>query len=244
MSLSAQAPRYAGSRAAREQTIEENLPLVETLARRFARRGERFDDLVQVGAIGLINAVDRFDAGRGTELRAYAIPTILGEMRRHLRDHATTIRVPRREQNARASLLRARRELAARLDHAPSWAELVASAELSADELARGVEAEQATTPVSLARLETGDGPAVDDEGYASGEDRALVSEAFGNLDTRERRALGLSFFADLSQREVAAHLGVSQSHASRLIRSALAKMRAAVGADDVCNPQDKGLHS
>ena len=114
----------------REQLIEANLPLVESLARRFAHRGERMDDLVQVGVIGLIKAVDRFDEGRGVDLRAYAIPTIVGEMQRHLRDRSTTIRLPRRDQAARSALRRARNEAAAQLDHAPTWSELVASTEV------------------------------------------------------------------------------------------------------------------
>jgi len=230
--LAVGALEHGGLRSTRNRAIEENLPLVISLARRFSNRGEGLDDLVQVGAIGLINAVDRFDARRGVDLRAYAIPTIVGEMKRHLRDHATVIRVPRRDQEARRALRRARRELASRLDHTPSWTELAASAELPAEDLARAVDAERATTPLSLSLVPAAPEPAIDEEGYAAGEDRALVSEGFEALDPRERRALSLTFFADLNQREVAGRLGISQSQASRVIARALAKMRAAINTD------------
>jgi RNA polymerase sigma-B factor len=244
MSVAAEALGNERPGLERERLIEANLPLVESLARGFAHRGERMDDLVQVGAIGLINAVDRFDEDRGVDLRAYAIPTIVGEMRRHLRDRSTTIRVPRREQAARSALRRARRELAARLDHQPTWSELVESTELPEAELARGVVAERATAPLPLTALAASPETAVDDSGYQTGEDRALVGEGLAALDAQERRALGLSFFGGLSQREVAVRLGISQSHASRLIGRALAKMRSVLGDDEVCLTQHERLDS
>jgi RNA polymerase sigma-B factor len=214
-------------RLQRDRLIEQYLPLVTSLARRYADRGERLDDLVQVGAIGLINAVDRFDAQRGVDLRAYATPSIVGEIKRHLRDRTSTIRLPRREQEARGTLRRARRELRARLDRAPTWAELLSSTAIREEDLARAVDAERATAPLSLSLIESG--PMVDEEGFAAGEDRALLRKGFRALEARERRALSLSYFADLSQREVAARLGVSQSEVSRTIARALVKMRVAL---------------
>jgi RNA polymerase sigma-B factor len=221
-----------GRRSARERAIEENLPLVTSLARHFANRGERLEDLVQVGAIALINAIDRYDARRGVDLRTYAVPTIVGEMKRHLRDHATTIRVPRRDQEARAVLRRTRRELAERLRHNPTWSELAVSSSLSDDEFVRAVKAERATTPLPLSALATWERAGAEDDGYATGEDRELLREGFAALDPRERRALSLTYFEGLSQREVARRLDISQSHVSRLVAGAVAKMRGALGAD------------
>lgn len=207
------------------------MPLVASIARSYANRGERVEDLVQVGAIGLINAADRFDEQRGVDFRAYAIPTIVGEIKRHLRDRSSTIRLPRREQEARHTLRRARTQLGTRLERAPTWTELVTSTAIQEDELARAVNAERATTPLSLsASVDTE--PAVDEIGFAAGEDRALLDAGLRTLDGRERRAVSLCYFAGLSQREVAASLGISQSAASRTIARALKKMRSAL-ADD-----------
>jgi RNA polymerase sigma-B factor len=232
MGVLAAGPRdFEQPRARRDRLIEEHMPLVVTLARRYANRGERIEDLVQVGAIGLIKAADRYDARRGVEFRAYAIPTIIGEIKRHLRDRTSTIRLPRREQEARRTLRRARTQLRTTLARTPTWSELVSSHAVREDELARGVNAERATTPMSLSAATDGE-PAVDEAGYAAGEDRALVWAGLRMLDGRERRAVSLSYLAGLSQREVAASLGISQSAASRTITRALAKMRSAL-ADD-----------
>jgi RNA polymerase sigma-B factor len=217
----------------RDRLIEEHMQLVASIARRYANRGESVEDLVQVGAIGLINAADRFDAGRGVEFRAFAIPTIVGEIKRHLRDRSSTIRLPRREQEARRSLRRARTQLGTRLERSPTWSELVTSSVIREDELARGVSAERATTPLSLS-TSAEEEPAVDDGGFAAGEDRALVRAGLRTLDGRERRAVSLCYFAGLSQREIAASLGISQSAASRTIERALKKMRSAIGDEPV----------
>jgi RNA polymerase sigma-B factor len=205
--------------------------LVESIARRYANRGEGVEDLVQVGAIGLIKAADRFDARRGVEFRAYAIPTIVGEIKRHLRDRSSTIRLPRREQEARRSLRSARKQVGTRLARTPTWSELVKSSAVREDELARGVIAERATTPLSLSMPSDGE-PAVDETGFAAGEDRALLRAGLRTLDGPERRAVSLCYFGGLSQREIAASLGISQSAASRTIARALKKMHSAL-ADD-----------
>jgi RNA polymerase sigma-B factor len=232
MSVLAAGPHAVGQRrSGRDRLVEANLPLVVTLARRYANRGERVEDLVQVGAIGLIQAADRFDPHRGVDFRAFAIPTIVGEIKRHLRDRASTIRLPRREQEARTSLRRARRQVATRLERTPTWSELLATNAILEDELARGLSAERATAPLSLSSSAETD-PAVDERGYAAGEDRALLWAGLQTLDRRERRAVGLCFFRGLSQREVATSLGISQSATSRMITRALEKMRSAV-ADD-----------
>jgi RNA polymerase sigma-B factor len=218
-------------RSRRDRLIEEHLPLVVVLARRYANRGERVEDLVQVGAIGLIEAANRFDPDRGVDFRAFAIPTIVGEIKRHLRDRASTIRLPRREQEARTTLRRARGQIATRLERTPTWSELVATGAIREDELARGVSAERAAVPLSLSAVAETD-PAVDERGYTAGEDRALLWAGLRTLDRHERRAVGLCYFRGLSQREVAASLGISQSATSRMIARALERVRSAL-ADD-----------
>ena len=210
--------------AARERVIEAYLPLVESLARRFVHRGERLEDLVQVGSIGLIKAVDRFDPARGVELATFAAPNILGEIRRHLRDRSGTIRVPRRYQEVSARLRSAQRQLTDRLQRTPTASELAAAAELNERELAEVLRAEQARTPLSLADA----APAVSAEDvFHASENRLLVSRSMRCLPQRERQALRYRYFADLSQDEIAGRLGLSQTQASRLIASALAKLRA-----------------
>lgn len=209
---------------ARARLIEAYLPLVRSLARRFVFRGERLEDLVQVGAIGLIKAVDRFEPERGVNLAAYAAPTILGEIRRHLRDRGALIRVPRREQETSARVRAKRGELARRLQRAPTSSELAAAAELDDPALLAALRAEEAAKPLSLQDA----APALrDDEALRASEDRVAVSSCLRRLHRSEREALHYRYFADLSQKEIAARLGVSQTHASRLLASGLAKMRA-----------------
>ncbi|HYY02831.1 MAG TPA: sigma-70 family RNA polymerase sigma factor [Gaiellaceae bacterium] len=232
MGVLAVGPRtVAEQQSSRDRLIEENMPLVVALARRYANRGERLEDLVQVGAIGLIEAADRFDPHRGVAFRAFAIPTIIGEIKRHLRDRASTIRLPRREQEARTSLRRARRQIATHLERTPTWSELVAANMGHEDELARGISAERAAAPLSLSASAEPE-PAIDEAGYAAGEDRALLWAGLRTLSRHERRAVSLCYFGGLSQREAAASLGISQSATSRTIARALTKMRCAL-ADD-----------
>lgn len=215
--------REHGDLAARERLIEAYLPLVESLAHRYEHRGERLEDLVQVGSIGLIKAVDRFDPTRGVSLAAFAAPNILGEIKRHLRDRSGPIRVPRRHQEVSARLRSAQRQLAARLQRNPTSSELAAAADLDERELAEAFRAEQARAPLSLA-----DAPAVSaDEVFHASEDRMLVSNGMRSLHRCERQALRYRYFADMSQDEIAGRLGISQTQASRLIASGLAKLRA-----------------
>jgi RNA polymerase sigma-B factor len=224
-------PSVVELKRARARQIEAYLPLVRSLALRFAHRGEALDDLVQVGAIGLIKAVDRFDPARGVGLAAYATPTILGEIKRHLRDRAGLVRVPRREQETSARVRARRRELTGRLQRDPTSSELAAAAELDDSALAAALRAEEAAAPVSLAEA----APALrDDASLRASDDRIAVSSCLRRLHRSERRALHYRYFADLSQSEVAARLGVSQTHVSRLVASGLAKIRADLeaGAD------------
>jgi RNA polymerase sigma-B factor len=225
----------------RERLIEQQLPLVESLARRYAHRGERMEDLVQVGTIGLIKAVDRYEPARGVALSAFAVPNILGEIKRHLRDRCGPIRVPRRYQETSARMRSTRWQLAARLQRNPTAAELAAAANLNEGELDEAIRAEQARTPLSLAEA----GPAVSaGEIFDASEDRLLIWRGLRSLHRRERLALGYRYFEDLSQEEIAARLGISQTQTSRLIASGLAKLRADFEGNSRCAARQEALHS
>jgi RNA polymerase sigma-B factor len=193
------------------------MPLVEALARRHDRRGAEHDDLVQAGSIGLLNAIERYDPKRGEEFVAFAVPTVAGEMKRHLRDRAATVRLPRRLHEARVHLPQARSSLTARLGRPPS-----------ADELA----AEVGVTPEDLARMETTVAPAADDHADESNDVDASVarvdlSGAFRTLDDTDRKILYLRFVEERSRRDVATELGMSQGALARRAEAALAKLRA-----------------
>ena len=226
---------------ARERLIEQQLPLVESLARRYTHRGERLEDLVQVGTIGLIKAVDRYEPTRGVEFAAFAVPNILGEIKRHLRDRCGPIRVPRRYQEISARMRSTRRQLAANLHRNPTAAELAAAANLDEGELAEAMRAEQARVPLSL----TDAAPAVSaDEMFDASEDRLLISGGLRALHHQERQVLRLRYFDDLTQEEIAARLGISQTQASRLIESGLVKLRADFEGKSRCVERPKPLHS
>ena len=226
-----------GDLGAREQLIHQYLPLVRKLARSYAGRGEQYDDLVQVGSIGLINAIDRFELDRGVELSAYAIPSIVGEIKRHLRDRTWPIRIPRRLQELNVSLRTSASELAAKLDRPATVAEMAHEAGVGQDEALEALAAVRSHQPVSLSRGANVNGDAGGLEastaiecGYEAGEDRALLARGFRALDQRERRLLHLAFFEGMSQARIAGEVGISQIHVSRLTRRALEKLRAEIG--------------
>jgi len=211
------------------------MPLAIAIARRHARSGEPLEDLVQVAAIGLMAAVDRFDPARGVAFPSFAIPTIEGEVRRHLRDRGSTIRLPRRVQETRTRVLRTRDALEAERGRAVSDEELAAAAGVSADAVAAALSAGRAGAPVPLATDGTaGTEPAAADVALATAEDRLMLAAGFAALDPRERRVLHLRFFAGLSQARIAREVGLSQAHVSRLIRDALAKLRDELGERSV----------
>src|SRR3954447_7632806 len=215
--------RLHGDLAARERLIEAYLPLARALARRFAHRGEQIEDLEQVGTLGLIKAVDRFEPALGVDLAAFAAPTIVGEIKRHLRDRSGLIRVPRREQESKQRVRTASRRLARNLHRTPTQLELVTGTEVSERDLAEAVHVEQAESPLALADA----GPAVTaDETFRATESRVAVPAGMRTLHRRERQALRCRYFADMSQSEIAHALGISQTHASRLLASGLAKLR------------------
>jgi RNA polymerase sigma-B factor len=194
------------------------------------------DDLVQVGTIGLIKAVDRFDPQRGVEFSTYATPTIVGEIKRHFRDKGWAIRVPRRLQELRISLGQATAELSQKSGRAPTVAELAAHLGISQDEVIEGLEGAQAYSTTSLDAHVGGDdgedSPSLvdrlgsDDLDLEAVEYRESLKPLLAALPSRERRILALRFFHGMTQSEIAAEIGVSQMHVSRLLAKSLATLR------------------
>jgi RNA polymerase sigma-B factor len=204
--------------------VERHLPLVRSLARRYSHSGEPLDDLVQVGSLGLVAAARRFDPGRGVPFAAYATPSVEGELRRHLRDRTSTIRVPRKQQEHRSRLRRVGQAIAQELGHEASLAEAAEAAGISVDD-ARAALAGP-TISVPLSSVEPQRSEAAEDE-LAACEDRELVRALFASLEPRERELVRLRFDRDMSQAEIGRVLDISQSQASRLLAGALEKLRA-----------------
>jgi RNA polymerase sigma-B factor len=212
------------------------MPLVRALATRYAGRGEPFEDLVQVGAIGLIKAVDRFDVDRGVEFSSYAVPTIVGEIRRHFRDKAWAMHVPRRLKELSVRLSRVLDELTTELGRSPTIAELAEATGAEEEEVIDALDSSNAYSTRSLdAPFEQGqDGSLADtlgddDAGFEEVEDGSIVATGLDALDERERRIVELRFFEELTQSQIAAEVGISQMHVSRLLRHALAVMRGRI---------------
>jgi RNA polymerase sigma-B factor len=233
----------AGDPTARERLIELHLPLVRALARRYANRGERLEDLVQVGSIGLIEAIDRFDPERGSDLVSFAVPTITGEIKNHLRDRTTIVRIPRRIGQLHVRVRVERENLAARLCRPPTLSELARETGVGENDVAEAIQTEQARTPLPL-QSGKGDSDAamLVDDVYGSSDDRLLLAAGFRALDARQRRIMHLRFFAGLSQAEIADEVGLSQIQVSRLIRTSLERLRGALGRDQSLAPVAKPL--
>jgi RNA polymerase sigma-B factor len=231
-----------GAQIARERLIESYLPLVRTVARRHTGRGESLDDLVQIGAIGLIKASGRFDASRGVAFATFAEPAIDGEIRRHLRDRSSSVRIPRGLQRASSELRRQRGELAATLGHPPTLGELASALDTNEQQLERALKAELARDAVPLsAGGGAGEAPRASDQQGGS-EDRLSLAASMRALDERERTIVFLRFHADLTEREIARKLGISQAHVSRLLRDALVRLRSELGqANDTASNGDTG---
>ena len=232
-----------GDLRARDQLITMYMPLVRSLARRYASRGEHFDDLVQVGAIGLIKAIDRFDLARGVELTTYATPNIVGEIKRYFRDKGWSVRVPRGLQELNIRVNKVIDELTARLQRSPTIAEIAAAASSTPEEVLEALESSQAYNSISLQASPTndpGDDEATlvdylggDEDAYDTMEDRTVLAPGFAKLDSRERYILHLRFFEGLTQSQIASRVGISQMHVSRLIRRSLEKLRDEIGELD-----------
>ena len=242
--LSAERQRFARYRVARdprerERLIELYMPLARSLARRYARGGEPLDDLVQVACIGLVKAVDRYDPCRGHAFTSYAVPTILGELRRYFRDHAWAMRVPRELQELSLRIEKTWDELAAAGGHTPTVHELAIRLDTDDEKILAALEAAGAHYADALDRdgdaadeRSTG-GPGIVDPGYALTEERDALAVLLAELKPQERRVLYLRFHEGLTQSEIGRRIGTSQMSVSRILRSGLERLRAVADADD-----------
>jgi RNA polymerase sigma-B factor len=225
-----------GDIAAREALVERFLPLARQLARRYQRGSEPLDDLIQVASLGLLKAIDRFEPDRPTAFSSFAVPTILGELKRHFRDRGWSVRVPRDLQEMSVRVERVTETLARGLGRAPTPAEIAADIGTTTERVLEAREAAGAYRAVSLDRPrdddDDGEGIAdafgVEDPGFGLAEAAATVESLMAVLSDREREVLRLRFAEDLTQSEIGARVGVSQMHVSRLIRQAVARLRAA----------------
>jgi RNA polymerase sigma-B factor len=230
-----------GDLAAREELIERYMSLVRSLARRYSYRGEQLEDLVQIGAIGLIKAIDRFDLERGVELTTYATPNIIGEIKRHFRDKGWAVRVPRGLQELNVQVSKLIEQLTVQLGRSPTIPELAEAAGVEEEDVLEALESGRAYSSVSLSTAggseEDGEVDPLESLGsieheYEVAEDRAVLAPGFQVLDERERKILHLRFFSGLTQSQIAAQIGISQMHVSRLIRRSLEKIREEIAEE------------
>ena len=217
-----------GDAEAREQMVDRYRGLVRSLAARHVDRGEPFDDLVQVAWIGLLKAIDRFDAARELRFATYATPTIVGEIRRHYRDHGSSVRVPRPLHELRVRANAAIDAATTERGKAPTIRELAALLGCSEDEVLDALQSELARSPVPLDPTggEAARSLEIDEAGFQEVDARMLLEHGLGELSERERVIVDLRFAEGLTQSEIAARLGISQMHVSRLLRRALETLR------------------
>jgi RNA polymerase sigma-B factor len=238
-----------GDLQAREQLIEQYMSLVRSLARRYSYRGEQLDDLVQIGSIGLIKAIDRFDLSRSVELTTYATPNIIGEIKRHFRDRGWAVRVPRGLQELNVKISKLVEQLTVQLGRSPTIPELAKAAGVEEEEVLEALESGRAYTALSLSQGGgQEDGEELDpletlgdiEHQYEVSENRAVLAPGFRVLDERERAILHLRFFEGLTQSQIAQQVGISQMHVSRLIRRALEKIREEIASEEPKRAADR----
>ena len=226
----------------REELVQRFMPLARRLAARYRGDREPLDDLVQVASLGLVKALDRFDPARGVAFSSYAVPTILGELKRHFRDRGWSVRVPRDLQERIARVDRAITELPGKLGRAPSVNEIADRLEVDPEEVLEAMEAGHAHHAMSLdaqAQTEEGEGiPLTErlggsDPAFDTVEYGATITDALESLSERDRTVLHLRFIEDMTQTEIADRVGVSQMHVSRILRSAVERLRAEVERRD-----------
>ncbi|GAA4025354.1 SigB/SigF/SigG family RNA polymerase sigma factor [Allokutzneria multivorans] len=221
----------------RDRLVTGHLPVAKHIARRFANRGENQEDLTQVATLGLINAVDRFDPERGVDFLSFAVPTIMGEVRRHFRDTSWAVRVPRRLKEMHLSISAAVGELSQRMGRAPTPSEIATHLGVSREEVFEGLEATNAYRSASLDDMLLGENDGVslgdalgeEDEGMADVERRESLQPLLERLPERERTIVVLRFFGNMTQTQIADRVGISQMHVSRLLSRTLAKLRDAL---------------
>ena len=232
---------HEGDPAAREALVERFLPLARQLARRYQRAGEPLDDLIQVASLGLLKAIERFDPARETAFSSFAVPTILGELKRHFRDKGWSVRVPRDLQELAVKVDRVGEDMGRELGRAPTPGEIGERVGSTPEQVLEAREAAGAYRAVSLDRPrdddeEDGAGIAdsvgIDDPGFSVAEDAATVERLMRVLTEREREVLRLRFEEDLTQSEIGVRVGVSQMHVSRLIRQSVARLRELAESD------------
>jgi RNA polymerase sigma-B factor len=223
-----------GDPTAREELITRFMPLARQLARRYQRANEPLDDLIQVASLGLVKAVDRFDVERRVAFSSYAVPTILGELKRHFRDAGWAVHVPRGVQERAMQVDRAVKDLSSRLGRSPSVDEVAEHIEASVEEVLTAMEAGQAYEAVSLDAHRSADegntfadSVGSEDERFELVEYEAAIAPTLKALPKRDQLVLHLRFVEDLTQSQIAEQIGVSQMQVSRLIRRALARLRA-----------------
>ena len=236
-----------GDMDAREKLVMSHLNLVRYLANKFKNRGEPLDDLIQVGYLGLLKAIDGFDPSRGLEFTTYATPTILGEIKRHFRDKGWSVRVPRRLQELSAKVNQATETLTTKLQRSPKIEEIAEYLDASVDEVLEAIDSSSAYSSVPLESTGAGDdedAPSVLDR-YVTldsdlelTDDRLIIEEALAGLSPREREVIELRFREGLTQIEMAERLGISQVQVSRLLRRTLKKIQ------DRIDPEGHGLRA
>ncbi|CAM5332159.1 RNA polymerase sigma factor SigF [Streptomyces pilosus] len=233
-------PDGAERDALRDAIVEAWLPMADRLAGRFRSRGESYDDLRQVAALGLVKAVDRYDPGLGNAFESYAVPTITGEIKRHFRDHMWTLHVPRRVQDLRNRVRSASQDLSQTSGRTPTVAQIAEHSGLSEEDVRAGQEALESFSALSLDAALPGS-----DDGYSLGDalgapdpaldtvvDREAVKDRLAELPERERAILYMRFFDDMTQSGIAEELGISQMHVSRLISRSCGRVRDQVMSD------------
>jgi RNA polymerase sigma-B factor len=220
----------------RRQAIEDNMAFAQRLARRFRDRGEPNDDLAQVAMVGLVNAIDGYDPQRGCEFAGYATPTIVGEIRRYFRDKGWRIKVPRRLQELRLQVNRARVELSQTMAASPTNSDIARHLDVSEEDVAEAIEVGRLYHPVSLSApagpdtdLGVADPLGEDDPGMEAVDNRESVKPLLASLPERERKILTMRFFKDMTQSQIASELGISQMHVSRLLAQTLSNLRTAL---------------
>ena len=227
--------KATGDPEVRDQLIVSHLNLVRFLASKFKNRGEPLDDLIQVGTIGLIKAIDRFDPSRCLEFTTYATPTILGEIKRHFRDKGWSVRVPRRLQELSAKVNQANDELTNELSRSPSVEEIAKRVGASVDDVLEAMESSSAYSSVPLeggGSSDDDDAPSVidhyatEDENLAASDDRIVLEDAIRDFSPREKDVIRMRFFEGMTQVEIAERLGISQVQVSRLLRRTLRRVQ------------------
>jgi RNA polymerase sigma-B factor len=231
--------REAGDGAAREALVRRFMPLARSLARRYDRSSETFEDLLQVASLGLVKAIDRFDPNRGRPFASFAVPTILGEIRRYFRDSGWSLHVPRGDQERALRVRDAQETLAGEQGHAPTVGQLVEYLELDTEQVIHALQAIEAYETLSLdaprpgaddvsggATMTYGDTVGGEDERYELIELDATVTAVLDKIPPRDRRILRLRFVEELTQTEIATRVGISQMQVSRLLRRSLQRLR------------------